>query len=118
MIEMSYVDMFVCAVPTASRELYVEHVTEMTTLLKEHGAQQVMECWGDDVPEGKLTSLPMAVKCESNETVAFSFVVWANRQERDEGMKSFMADPRLANVSMPFDGHRLIYGGFQAVSEA
>jgi uncharacterized protein YbaA (DUF1428 family) len=115
---MSYVDMFVCAVPTNSRELYVEHVTATTALLKEHGALQVMECWGDDVPEGKLTSLPMAVKCQSDETVAFSFVVWQSRIDRDEGMKKFMADSRLAQVSMPFDGHRLIYGGFQAVSKA
>jgi uncharacterized protein YbaA (DUF1428 family) len=115
---MSYLDIFVCAVPTPSKELYIEHVTATTALLKEHGAKQVMECWGDDVPEGKLTSLPMAVKCQSDETVAFSVVVWGNRPDRDEGMKKFMADPRLEQIAMPFDGHRLIYGGFQAVSEA
>jgi uncharacterized protein YbaA (DUF1428 family) len=115
---MSYVDMFVCAVPTVNRKLYEEHVTATTAMLKHHGAKQVMECWGDDVPEGKLTSLPMAVKCQSDETVAFSVVVWASHQARDEGMKSFMSDPRLASVSMPFDGHRMIFGGFHVVSEA
>jgi uncharacterized protein YbaA (DUF1428 family) len=115
---MSYVDMFVCAVPTANRALYLEHVTETTKLLKNHGALKVMECWGDDIPEGKVTSLPMAVKCQADESVAFSSVVWASRQARDEGMKKFMADPRLAAVSMPFDGQRLIFGGFQTISES
>jgi uncharacterized protein YbaA (DUF1428 family) len=116
--KMSYIDMFVCAVPTQNREAYVEHVTTTTALLKSHGALQVMECWGDDVPDGKLTSLPMAVKCKSDETVACSFIVWASRNARDEGMKAFMADPRLAQISMPFDGQRLIFGGFKVVSEA
>jgi uncharacterized protein YbaA (DUF1428 family) len=116
--EMSYIDMFVCAVPTQNREAYVEHVTTTTALLKSHGALQVVECWGDDVPDGKLTSLPMAVKCKNDETVACSFIVWASRNARDEGMKAFMADHRLQQVSMPFDGQRLIFGGFKVVSEA
>ena len=115
---MSYLDMFVCAVPTVNRELYGEHVRATTILLKDHGAEQVMECWGDDIPDGKLTSLPMAVKCKSDETVAFSVVCWASREARDEGMKNFMADPRLEAVSMPFDGQRLIFGGFKVISEA
>jgi uncharacterized protein YbaA (DUF1428 family) len=115
---MNYIDMFVCAVPTQNRDAYTEHVTTTTALLKSHGALQVMECWGDDVPDGKLTSLPMAVKCKSYETVACSFIVWPSRNARDEGMKAFMEDPRLAQVSMPFDGQRLIFGGFQVVSEA
>jgi uncharacterized protein YbaA (DUF1428 family) len=113
---MNYVDMFLCAVPTVNRDLYVEHVRQTTDLLKAHGALHVMECWGDDIPDGKLTSLPMAVKCKGDETVAFSCVEWASRAARDEGMKRFMEDPRLEAVSMPFDGHRLIFGGFQVVS--
>ncbi len=77
----------------------------------------MVECWGDDVPEGKLTSFPMAVKKEENETVVFSWVVWPSREVRDEGWKNLMADPRMASDAnpMPFDGKRLIYGGFQTI---
>ena len=77
-----------------------------------------MECWGDDVPDGKLTSLAMAVKREADETEVFSSVVWPSRQARDEGMKKFMEDPRLKSIAMSFDGKRMIFGGFQTLIEA
>lgn len=115
---MNYIDIFVSSVPTANRELYLEHAKATTAIFKSHGALKVLECWGDDVPEGKLTSLPMAVKREANETVVFSSVAWPSRAARDEGMKKFMADPRLESISMPFDGKRVIFGGFQTVVEA
>jgi uncharacterized protein YbaA (DUF1428 family) len=115
---MSYIDIFVCSVPTANRQVYLAHAQATTPLFKEHGALKVLECWGDDVPDGKLMSLPMAVKCQSDETVVFSSVVWPSRQTRDEGMKKFMADPRLESISMPFDGKRMIFGGFQTLVEA
>jgi uncharacterized protein YbaA (DUF1428 family) len=69
------------------------------------------------VPEGKLTSFPMAVKREADEVVVFSWVVWPTRAIRDEGMKKVMADPRLQPeaMTMPFDGKRMIYGGFQVI---
>jgi uncharacterized protein YbaA (DUF1428 family) len=114
---MSYVDIFIAAVPTAHRERYVAHTQATSQLLKEHGALSVQECWGDDVPEGKLTSLPMAVKCEANETVTFGVVHWSSKVARDDGMKNFMADPRLEPIDMPFDGKRMIYGGFQIIME-
>ena len=112
---MSYVDGFVAAVPTANREAYTRHAHEVAAIFKEHGALEVVDCWGDDVPEGKLTSFPMAVKRADDETVAFGWVTWASRQSRDEGWKKVMADPRMAPGSspMPFDGKRLIYGGFE-----
>jgi uncharacterized protein YbaA (DUF1428 family) len=78
----------------------------------------VLECRGGDVPHGKLTSLPMAVTCQPDETVVFSSVVWPSCQARDEGIKKIMADPRLASISMPFDGKRMIFGGFQTLVEA
>ena len=117
---MDYVDGFVAAVPTANREAYRKHAAAGATVFKEHGALQVVECWGDDVPEGKVTSFPMAVKCGPDETVVFSWITWPSRQVRDEGMKKVMADPRLQpDVNpMPFDGQRLIYGGFQKLVEA
>ena len=114
---MSYVDGFVAAVPTANRELYRKHAETAAAVFKEHGALHVVECWGDDVPEGKLTSFTMAVKREPNEIVVFSWITWPSRQVRDEAWKKVMADPRLkpATNPMPFDGKRLIYGGFEVL---
>ena len=116
---MSYVDGFVAAVPAANRELYKKSAQAAAVVFKEHGALQVVECWGDDVPEGKLTSFPMAVKRKEDETVVFSWITWPSRQVRDEGMKKAMADPRLSPGAnpMPFDGQRLIYGGFEVLFE-
>jgi uncharacterized protein YbaA (DUF1428 family) len=117
---MNYIDGFVVAVPTANREIYREHAGKAAIIFKEYGALNVVECWGDDVPEGKLTSFPMAVKCQADETVVFSWVTWPSRQVRDEAWKKVMVDPRMqpdAN-SMPFDGTRLIYGGFEVMVEA
>jgi uncharacterized protein YbaA (DUF1428 family) len=117
---MNYVDGFVAAVPTANREIYRQHAATAAAVFREYGALNVVECWGDDVPEGKLTSFSMAVKREADETVVFSWVTWPSRQVRDEAWKKVMADPRLqpdANP-MPFDGKRLIYGGFEVSVEA
>ena len=114
---MSYVDGFVAAVPTANRELYRKHAEVAAAVFKEHGAQRVVDCWGEDVPEGTLTSFPLAVKRQDDETVMFGWIVWPSRQARDEGMKKATEDPRLqpdANP-MPFDGKRLIYGGFEVL---
>ena len=113
---MSYVDGFVVAVPTAKREEYRRFAEEAAPLFKDHGALAVVECWGDDVPEGEVTSFPMAVKLKEDETVVFSWIIWPSRQTRDEGMKAVMEDPRLPNAeTMPFDGPRMIYGGFEII---
>ena len=111
---MTYVDGFVAAVPTANREAYRRHAESASVVFKEHGALTVVECWGDDVPEGKLTSFPMAVQRQPDETVVFSWITWPSRQARDEGMKKVMADPRMKPDpdGMPFDGKRMIFGGF------
>ena len=117
---MTYVDGFVAAVPTANRELYRKHAEAAAVVFREYGALRVVECWGDDVPDGKLTSFPMAVKRKDDETVVFSWIAWPSREVRDAGRKKVMADPRLqpdANP-MPFDGKRLIYGGFQVLVDA
>ncbi|MBM7062928.1 DUF1428 domain-containing protein [Pseudomonas sp. UL073] len=118
---MNYIDGFVLAVPTAKREQYTELARTMAVLFKEHGALSVVECWGDDVPEGKVTSFPMAVKRQDDETVVFSWITWPSRQVRDSGMKKVMEDPRMkpdANQAMPFDGQRMIFGGFQVIVDA
>ena len=115
---MTYVDGFVAAVPTANREKFKKHAKDAAVVFKEHGALKLVECWGDDVPDGEVTSFPMAVKRKDDETVVFSWITWPSRKVRDEGMKKVMEDPRLkpdANP-MPFDGKRLIYGGFEVSS--
>jgi uncharacterized protein YbaA (DUF1428 family) len=116
---MTYVEGFVAAVPTANREKYRTHAERAAVVFKEHGALKVVECWGDDVPGGEVTSFPLAVKCKGDETVVFSWILWPSRQTRDEGMKGVMADPRLKpDVNpMPFDGKRLIFGGFEMIVE-
>jgi uncharacterized protein YbaA (DUF1428 family) len=112
---MSYVDGFVVAVPTEKKDAYKKLALEAAGIFKEYGALNVVECWGDDVPEGKLTSFPMAVKLEPNETVVFSWVVWPTRDIRKSGMERFAADPRMQSSDMPFDGKRMIYGGFEVI---
>lgn len=112
---MFYVDGYVLAVPTANKEAYKKVALVASAVFKENGALKVVECWGDDVPEGKLTSFPMAVKCEPNETVVFSWIIWPTRKIREQGMEKAMADPRMqpGTTPMPFDGKRMIFGGFE-----
>jgi uncharacterized protein YbaA (DUF1428 family) len=116
---MHYVDGYVLAVPAANRAAYEALAQMSAPLFKEHGALRVVECWGDDVPDGKLTSFPMAVKLEPDEVVVFSWIVWPDKATRDSGMKAAMADPRMDMKNMPqpipFDGKRMIFGGFQMI---
>ena len=115
---MNYVDGFVLAVPTAHREAYRQHALTAAAVFKQHGALSVVECWGDDVPDGKLTSFPLAVQRKDDETVVFSWIAWPSRAARDAGMKAVMADPVMQTMAMPFDGQRLIYGGFEVLLNA
>lgn len=117
---MSYVDGMLCAVQTGRKEAFVAHSRLMAEVFKEHGAISVVDCWGDDVPDGEVTSMPMAVKAEPGETVVFSWVTWPDKATRDAGWQNAMQDPRMAPDAnpMPFDGKRLIYGGFDVVHDA
>jgi uncharacterized protein YbaA (DUF1428 family) len=117
---MSYVDGFVAPVPSENRAAYRKHAEAAAALFKEFGATTVVECWGDDVPEGKVTSFTLAVKREASESVVFSWITWPSRAVRDEAWKKLMADPRMQPgvMAVPFDGKRLIYGGFQVILEA
>jgi len=117
---MPYLDGFVAAVPNAKREEYRQHAAKAAVVFRDHGATSVVECWGDDVPDGKLTSFPMAVKKEPDESVIFSWITWPSRAARDEAWKKIMEDERMKpeNNPMPFDGKRMIYGGFAAVLDA
>ncbi len=117
---MNYVDGYVLAVPTKNKAAYKTCAEKAAIVFKEHGALSITECWGDDVPTGKLTSFPMAVQCLPEETVVFSWIIWPSRQVRDAANKKVMADPRMKAFenAMPFDGKRMIYGGFQMIVEA
>lgn len=118
---MSYVDGFVIAVPTANRQKFIDHARAADSLFIEYGALRVLECWGDDVPRGKLTDFFGAVQAKEDETVVFSWIEWPDKATRDAGMKKMMEsdDPRMDQQKnpMPFDGKRMIYGGFTPVVE-
>ena len=110
-----YIDGFVVAVPNEKKQAYAKLATKVGAIFREFGALAVVECWGDDVPEGKLTSFPMAVKREPGETVVFSWTVWPSKQARDVAHDRMKSDPRFEPDKMDmsvFDGKRMIYGGF------
>ena len=116
---MSYVDGFVLAVPKAKLPAYKKMARLGAKVWREHGALAYVECVGDDVPYGKLTSFPRAVKAKKGEIVVFAWIVYKSRASRDAILKKVMADPRLKMdmKNMPFDTKRMIYGGFKTVVE-
>ena len=124
---MSYVDGFVIAVPTANREKFIEHARHGDSVFIDLGATRVVECWGDDVPDGTVTDFRKAVQAKEDETVVFSWIEWPDKATRDAAMAQMTdwmnnperADPRMdpAKNPMPFDGTRLIFGGFAPIVE-
>ncbi len=114
---MSYIDGFVIAVPTANRQKFIEHAKTGDSVFIDYGATRVLECWGDDVPVGKQTDFRKAVQAKDDETVVFSWIEWPDKATRDAGMKKMMEDPRMdpAENPMPFDGKRMIFGGFDSL---
>jgi uncharacterized protein YbaA (DUF1428 family) len=116
-----YVDGFVIPVPNKNKEAYRKMAEVAAPVFKKHGALKVVECWGDDVPEGKLTSFPFAVKLEPGETVVFSWIVWPSKEVRDKGNEAAMKDPAFEAYGPNhgiFDGKRMIYGGFAPILDA
>ena len=120
---MSYIDGFVLAVPTANRQTFIEHARRGDSVFTELGATRVVECWADDVPDGKVTDFRRAVKATPDETVVFSWIEWPDKDTRDAAMRKIMSgeyhDERMdpEKNPMPFDGKRMIYGGFEPVIE-
>lgn len=114
---MGYADGYLLAVPAGNREAYREMAEKAATVLREHGATRVVEAWGDDVPDGKVTDFRMAVKAGEGEEVVFSWVEWPSKEVRIEGWRKAMEDERMKpdHAAMPFDGKRLIYGGFTPI---
>ncbi len=117
---MTYVDGIVVAVPTAKKAEYVARCREAAAAFKRHGALQTMENWGDNVPEGDVTSFPKAVQCKPDETVVFSWILWPSKAARDAGMPKALEEMEmdLEGNPFPFDGKRMIFGGFETILEA
>lgn len=124
---MSYIDGFVIACPKANKDKFIAHAREGDSVFMDFGATRVVECWGDDIPEGHTTDFRMAVKAEEDEAVLFSWIEWPDKATRDAGMERMTEmmndpaklDPRMdpAKNPMPFDGKRLIFGGFVPIVE-
>ena len=118
---MSYVDGFVLPVPKNQLDAYRKLARKAGKVWMEHGALAYVECAGDDVPAGKLTSFPQIVKLKADEVVVFSWIVYSSRAQRDRINKKVMADPRLAAMAdpknLPFDGKRMFFGGFKPIVE-
>jgi uncharacterized protein YbaA (DUF1428 family) len=116
-----YVDGFVIPVPKKNMPAYRRMARTAGTVWREHGAVEYIECAADDVKPGKLTSFPQSVKLKADETVVFSWIVYKSRKHRDSVLKKVMADPRFIKMAdpknAPFDGKRLIYGGFKLLIE-
>ena len=113
---MNYVDGFVLAVPEEKKQAYIDHARSALPMFREFGATRMVECWGDDVPDGKLTDFRRAVQAQEGEVVLFSWIEWPSKEVRDAGMKKMMEDPRMEQMGeLPFDGKRMIFGGFQPI---
>ena len=116
---MTYVDGFVAAVPKANKEAYREHAAKSAPLFKQFGATRVVEAWGDDVPDGKVTDFKGAVKAKDGEAVVFGWMEYPSREARDAANEKMRNDPRMKEIgtTMPFDGQRMIFGGFSPILE-
>ncbi|WP_193139941.1 MULTISPECIES: DUF1428 domain-containing protein [unclassified Meridianimarinicoccus] len=115
---MAYISAMLAAVPDANKDAYFDTARKMLPLWKEAGAIGYKECWGVDVPDGKLTSFPMAVKAEAGETVAIAYIEWTDKAVADAAFKAMETDERWQAAfadGMPFDGKRMIFGGFEVL---
>lgn len=118
---MSYIDGFVIAVPNANKQQFIDHAREFDSLIMDMGALRILECWGDDVPEGKQTDFRRAVQATQDEAIIFSWIEWPDKGARDAAMgkmdELMKSDERFnpEKNPMPFDGKRMIFGGFSPV---
>jgi uncharacterized protein YbaA (DUF1428 family) len=115
-----YIDGIAAPVPLANRAAFIDMASRTARLFREHGALRVVEGWGDDVPDGKITDFRRAVEAREGEAVVFSWIEWPSKQVRDEAWPKVRTDPRMQpdKGTLPFDGQRMIYGGFATVLDA
>ena len=116
---MTYFEGFIVPVPEANKAAYQKHATDFAPLVQGVGVHRMVESWESDVPEGKVTDFRKAVDGKPDEKIVFSFFEYPSRTERDAANQKFMSDPRMAEMGkdMPFDGKRMIMGGFEAIVE-
>jgi len=110
-----YIDGFVTPVPKENKQAYLDHLKEAAVFIKEYGVTRMVEAWGDEVPTGKQTDFYRAVDAKEGEVVLFSWFEWPSKEIRDQGMAKMMNDERIRKLNMPFDGKRVIFGGFSPV---
>ncbi|XXU58006.1 DUF1428 family protein [Sorangium sp. So ce1078] len=116
---MSYIDGFVVPVPAGNKAAYRELCAQAGEIFKEYGATRVVECWGDDVPDGKITDFKGAVKAEPGEIIVFSWIEWPSKEARDRGAEKMQNDPRMRMTDdVPFDPKRMIWGGFEVLFDS
>src|SRR5215217_711249 len=115
--KMTYIEGFIVAVPIANKDAYVHHATSFAPLIRELGATRMVESWSDDVPEGKVTDFRKSVQAKDDEAVVLSWFEYPDRAARDAANEKMMSDPRMKEIgaAMPFDGKRMIYGGFDTI---
>jgi uncharacterized protein YbaA (DUF1428 family) len=112
---MPYIEGFVAAIPTANKDEYVKHAREAADYFKSLGATRVIECWGDDVPEGEVTDFYKAAQVKDDETPIFSWIEYPDKATRDAANAKMSQDPEMADMELPFDGSRMFWGGFEQV---
>jgi uncharacterized protein YbaA (DUF1428 family) len=117
---MGYADGYVVPVPDVNKDAYRALAEKASQVFRDHGATRVVEAWGDDVPTGKVTDYARAAHKQDGETVVFSWVEWPSKEARVAGWEKVMADERMQpdGTEVPFDGKRMIYGGFAPIVEA
>lgn len=117
--EMTYYTGVIAAVPTANKDTYIEHVEAAWPLFKAYGATRMVETWGDDVPQGKVTDFYGAVKAKDDETIVFSWIEWPDKATADASWQKMENDPAMKEMpEMPFDGMRMVWGGFEPVFDS
>lgn len=112
---MTYITGFITPVPEANKAVYIQSAAESWPLFRDYGALAHWETWEDDVPDGKVTSFPMAVQREPGEKVVFSWLVWPDKASSDACFATMDSDPRWQEMKMPFDGKRMVFGSFQTI---
>ena len=117
---MTYIEGFVVAVPTAKKEAFGAHAAKFAGVVREFGIERQVEAWASDVPHGQVTDFYRAVEAKEDETIVFSWFEYPSKEARDQANEKFRTDPRMHELggSMPFDGKRMIMGGFEAIVEA
>jgi uncharacterized protein YbaA (DUF1428 family) len=116
---MSYIDGFVIPVPNDKKATYREMAVKAADLFKEYGATRIVECWGDDVPDGKVTDFKRSVQAKPGETIVFSWIVWPSKAIRDAANEKMKTDSRMQMTDdMPFDPKRMIYGGYEVLMDS